>query len=33
MDRAYSTHGKKEECMYDFGGKTRMKETARKTEI
>jgi hypothetical protein len=31
MDRARSTHGAKEKCIEDFGGKTRRKETTRKT--
>jgi hypothetical protein len=25
MDRAYSTHGREEECIHGFGGKTRRK--------
>jgi hypothetical protein len=27
MDKACSTHGGKEECIQDFGGKARRKET------
>jgi hypothetical protein len=32
MDRAYSTNGGDEKCIYDIGGKVRRKETTRKTE-
>jgi hypothetical protein len=31
MGKEYSTHGIKEEYMYDSGGKTRRKEIIRKT--
>jgi hypothetical protein len=31
MSKAGSKHGREEECIEDFGGKTRMKETIRKT--
>jgi hypothetical protein len=31
MCRAYSTHGDEGECIYDFGGKARRKDTTRKT--
>jgi hypothetical protein len=27
----YSTHGVKEECIYDFGGKARRKQKTRET--
>jgi hypothetical protein len=30
MSKACSTHGEEEECMSDFGGKARRKETARR---
>jgi hypothetical protein len=33
MGREYSTNGSDEECMKDFGGKARRKETNRKTKI
>jgi hypothetical protein len=33
MGRACSTHGGKEECIQDFGGKARMKETTRKIHM
>jgi hypothetical protein len=32
MRRACSRNGKKEECIYDIGGKTRRKETTTKTK-
>jgi hypothetical protein len=32
MDRACSTNGGEEECIYYIGGKTRRKETTRKTK-
>jgi hypothetical protein len=32
MGRECSTHGIEEECILDFGGKARMKETTRKTK-
>jgi hypothetical protein len=31
MGREYSTHGGDEDCMYDFGGRAKRKETTRKT--
>jgi hypothetical protein len=31
MGRACGTHGKEEECIWDFGGKARRKETTRMT--
>jgi hypothetical protein len=31
MSRACSTHGIEEECVQDFGGKSRRKETTGKT--
>jgi hypothetical protein len=31
MGRACSTHGAEEECVEDFGWKSRRKETTRKT--
>jgi hypothetical protein len=33
MVRAYSTNGAEEECIYDFGGKTKRKETTRKPRL
>jgi hypothetical protein len=33
MDRAYSMHGVEEECIQDFGGKAKRKETTRKTKM
>jgi hypothetical protein len=30
MDRACSTQGSKKECIQDFGGKARRKETTKK---
>jgi hypothetical protein len=32
MDRAYSMHGREDEYIQGFGGKTRKKETATNTE-
>jgi hypothetical protein len=32
MDRARSTNGGEEECIYDIGRKARRKETTRKTK-
>jgi hypothetical protein len=29
MDRACSTYGEEEECIWDFGGRARKKETTR----
>jgi hypothetical protein len=31
MNRAYDAHGREEECIKNFGGKARRKETTRKT--
>jgi hypothetical protein len=31
MGREYGTHGKEEECIHGFGGKSNRKETTRKT--
>jgi hypothetical protein len=31
MDREWSTHGREDECIQDFGVKARRKETTRKT--
>jgi hypothetical protein len=31
MSRACGMHGEEEECIQDFGGKARWKETTRKT--
>jgi hypothetical protein len=33
MNRACSTNGEDEECMYVIGGKVRKKETTRRTKI
>jgi hypothetical protein len=32
MDRACSTNGREQECIWDIGGKSRRKETTRKTK-
>jgi hypothetical protein len=32
MDRAYSTNMGEDECILNIGGKSRRKETARKTK-
>jgi hypothetical protein len=32
MNRACSTNGRGEECIWDTGGKARRKDTARKTK-
>jgi hypothetical protein len=31
MGRAFSTHGREEECIQDFGGKARREQNTRKT--
>jgi hypothetical protein len=33
MDRACSTHERKEECIQDLCGKSRRKETTRRTDV
>jgi hypothetical protein len=33
MGRAFSVTGGDKECIYDIGGKTRKKETTRKTKM
>jgi hypothetical protein len=33
MGRTCSTHGEEDECIQDFGGKAKRKETTRKIEM